>query len=44
MKSQNILNQQSLYNESGFKKQEDAKNFIQSLVGKKAQVYRIKKI
>ena len=32
-----------LYNESGFKKQEDAKTFIQSLVGKNAQVTELKK-
>ena len=32
-----------LYNESGFKKQEDAKTFIQSLVEKNAQVTELKK-
>ena len=32
-----------LYNESGFKKQEDAKTFIQSLAGKNAQVTELKK-
>ena len=33
-----------LYNESGFKKQEDAKTFIQSLVGKNAQVTELKNL
>ena len=32
-----------LYNESGFKKEEDAKNFIASLAGKKATITELKK-
>lgn len=32
-----------LYNESGFKKEEDAKNFIASLAGKKATIIELKK-
>ena len=32
-----------LYNESGFKKEEDAKNFITSLAGKKATITELKK-
>ena len=32
-----------LYNESGFKKEEDAKEFIKSLVGKKAVITEVKK-
>ncbi len=32
-----------LYNESGFKKEEDAKEFIKSLVGKKAVITELKK-
>ena len=32
-----------LYNESGFKKEEDAKQFIQSLQGKKAKITSLKK-
>ena len=33
-----------LYNESGFKKEEDAKNFIASLAGKKATITELKKL
>ena len=32
-----------LYNESGFKKEEDAKTFIASLIGKKAKITELKK-
>ena len=32
-----------LYNESGFKKEDDAKQFIQSLQGKKAKITNLKK-
>ena len=38
------MNQSKLYNESGFKKENDAKEFIKSLQGKKAIVTRTKKI
>lgn len=38
-----VYNSPKLYNETGFKKEEDAKEFITSLIGKEAQVTEVKK-
>lgn len=38
-----MYNSPKLYNETGFKKEEDAKDFITSLIGKEAQVTEVKK-
>ena len=40
---QNYINSPKLYNDTGFKKQEDAEIFIESLKGKKAIVAEVKK-
>ncbi len=38
-----MYNSNKLYNETGFKKEQDAKDFINSLIGKQAKVMEIKK-
>lgn len=38
-----VYNSPKLYNETGFKKEEDAKDFITSLIGKEAKVTEVKK-